>query len=1143
RGFIWLTTWGAGLLRYNKRTGEKFYYKSDPDRPDSISGNIVLPLRVTRDGRFWVGTGNGLDLFDPKSGRFTGYTRANGHPWDSVHSIGEDARGVLWLGTNAGLARFDPASGKARSYTREDGVQGDMFYPLNGIRTRDGRMWLGGSKGMNSFHPDRIGDNATPPAVRLTSIKQGGEEVDFGKAPERLKEIILDWRSNYFEFEFAAMDYSNPGKNQYSYKLEGLDNDWYLSGTRNFGRYSGIPPGEYTLRLRGSNNDGVWNKEGRALIVRVSPPFWRTGWFYGLLLFLVLGVVAAVFFYMVELRRQINERRRAEARLHESLARVERLNAELKRLDQLKDDFMANTSHELRTPLNGIIGLAEALLEGPGGDMAPSTRGDLKMIISSGRRLANLVNDILDFSKLRHKDLALRKQPVDARSAVELVLALLKPLADGKGLTLANNTPPDAPPVDADEDRLQQILFNLAGNALKFTDRGGVVIDAFALSDKLHIRVKDTGIGIPRDKQARIFESFEQVDGAVSRQYGGTGLGLAVSRQLVELHGGEIRVASRPGEGSTFSFCLPLAAGAPHETAGGSPGRKNAPGVRGLVSRMAASDTVSFRGEEAPDSLAPPPDENAPRILIVDDEPVNLRVISSHLASRGYQVLQASGGREALDLIETGGPFDLVVLDVMMPGMTGYEVCRRLRERFTQGELPVVMLSAKNRVEDLVIGMRAGANDYQAKPFSRSELLARVKTHLSLKEYTDAVTRTQNEMRDLRDYLRNVINSMPSALVSVDENAAATQWNQEAEGLAGEGTDLATGALFVDLFPRFARVGDLISRVVKNGRAETLEKMKVARRGETRFYDATVYPLSVGERPGAVVRLDDVTDRIRIEEMMVQSEKMLSVGGLAAGMAHEINNPLAGILQSLQVVYRRLDADFSKNREVAEKTGVSVEAVGRYMSARGLDKMLGRIKTAGERAAKIVDNMLSFSRKSDASFAPCDLAELLDKTVLLAGHEYDLKKNFDFRKIEITREYAEDLPPAWCDRVKIQQVFFNLLKNGAQAMAEHAAGPGPRDKAGKPKFILRARRSGDNVAVEIEDNGPGMDGATRRRVFEPFFTTKALGVGTGLGLSVSYFIITDDHRGAMSVESTPGRGARFIVGIPMWLPRSSRAEK
>ncbi|MCP4693935.1 MAG: hypothetical protein GY859_38225, partial [Desulfobacterales bacterium] len=250
RGFIWLTSWGAGLLRYNKRTGEKFYYKSDPDRPDSISGNIVLPLRITRDGRFWVGTDNGLDLFDPETGRFKGYTRAGGHPWDSVHSIGEDDRGVLWLGTNAGLARFDPASGKARSYTREDGVQGDMFYALNGTRTRDGRMWLGGSKGMNSFHPGRIGDNLTPPAVRLTSIKQGGEDVDFGKAPERLMEITLDWRSNYFEFEFAAMDYSNPGKNQYSYKLEGLDNDWYLSGTRNFGRYSGIPPGEYTLRLR-----------------------------------------------------------------------------------------------------------------------------------------------------------------------------------------------------------------------------------------------------------------------------------------------------------------------------------------------------------------------------------------------------------------------------------------------------------------------------------------------------------------------------------------------------------------------------------------------------------------------------------------------------------------------------------------------------------------------------------------------------------------------------------------------------------------------------------------------------------------------------------------------------------------------------
>ncbi len=1139
RGFIWLTTWGAGLLRYNKHTGEETYFKTDPDRPESISGNIALPLRITRDGRFWVGTDNGLDLFDPESGRFTRHRREDGYPWDSVHSIGEDDRGLLWLGTNAGLARFDPATKQARTYTREDGIQGDMFYPLNGIRTRDGRMWFGGPKGMNSFHPGKIGDNPDPPPIRLTSIKQGGEEVDFGKAPERLEEITLDWRSNYFEFEFVAMDHANPGKNQYSYKLEGLDNDWYLAGTRNFGRYPGIPPGEYILRLRGSNNDGVWNNEGRSLLVHVAPPFWRTAWFYGLILFLAAGVIAAVIFYLVELRRQIKERRRAEGRLQESLASVERLNVDLKRLDQLKDEFMANTSHELRTPLNGIIGLAEALLEGPGSGMPASSCNDLRMIVSSGRRLANLVNDILDFSKLRHKDLVLRKRAVDVRAVVELVLALLRSLSDGKNLTLENKVPRNAPPAAADEDRLQQILFNLAGNAVKFTERGGVSIGAEVLPDGLEIWVEDTGIGIPEDKQERIFESFEQVDGAVSRRYGGTGLGLAVSKQLVELHGGRIRVASRPGAGSTFSFSLPLAAEELVEAAGTPTGRTKDPGGRELVTGMVASDTVSPGEEEAPESSHPAPDETAPRILIVDDEPVNLRVIRNHLSARGYQVVQASSGREALGLIEAGKPFDLVILDVMMPSMTGYEVCRRLRERYTRGELPVVMLSAKNRVEDLVVGLRAGANDYQAKPFSRAELLARVKTHLSVKESTDEVRRTRDEMRYLRDYLSGVINSMPSALVSVDGNAAVTQWNREAEPFTEEGAPLAAGVIFAEAFPKFTRVGDAIAHVVKRGRTETLEKMKVAQKGETRFYDITVYPLSVGDEPGAVARIDDVTDRVRIEEMMVQSEKMLSVGGLAAGMAHEINNPLSGILQTIQVVHRRLDEGFSKNREVAEEVGAGMEAVRRYISARGIDGMLSRIKSAGEQAAKIVENMLSFSRKSDASFAPHNLAELLDKTALLAEHEYDLKKKFDFRTIEIVREYAEDLPPAHCDRVKVQQVFFNLLKNGAQAMAGNGSDRGAGDgapKAEKPRFILRTRRSGDNVVVEIEDNGPGMDEETRRRVFEPFFTTKALGVGTGLGLSVSYFIITEDHGGAMRVESAPGRGARFTVEIPMWSP-------
>ncbi|MCP4689351.1 MAG: histidine kinase, partial [Desulfobacterales bacterium] len=297
--------------------------------------------------------------------------------------------------------------------------------------------------------------------------------------------------------------------------------------------------------------------------------------------------------------------------------------------------------------------------------------------------------------------------------------------------------------------------------------------------------------------------------------------------------------------------------------------------------------------------------------------------------------------------------------------------------------------------------------------------------------------------------------------------------------------------------------------------------------GERRYSDITVYPLVADGAEGAVIRVDDVTERVRMEEVMIQSEKMLSVGGLAAGMAHEINNPLAGIIQNIQVMRNRVSGDLKKNRRTAEECGISMAGFTAYMEKRGVMGMLDSVIDSSKRAAKIVENMLSFSRKSESRRLPVRLDRLLDKTVEIAASEYNLRKNYDFRQIEIIREY-EDIPGVPCDAGKIQQVFLNILKNGAQAMAgfESENGTGAR-------FNLRLAREGQMARVEIEDNGPGMDAETRKRIFEPFFTTKDIGVGTGLGLSVSYFIITENHEGSMSVESAPGKGSRFTIMLPL----------
>jgi len=395
--------------------------------------------------------------------------------------------------------------------------------------------------------------------------------------------------------------------------------------------------------------------------------------------------------------------------------------------------------------------------------------------------------------------------------------------------------------------------------------------------------------------------------------------------------------------------------------------------------------------------------------------------------------------------------------------------------------------------------------------------------------------RAEEELNHLQNYLSSIIDSMPSVLVGVDLDGKVTQWNVEAQRATGLWPDEALGQPLGDVFPRLAGEMEWVCEAMW-AREVRSESRQAHRDGdESRYEDVTVYPLIGDGVAGAVVRVDDVTERVRIEEMMVQSEKMLSVGGLAAGMAHEINNPLGGMMQTASVMRDRLtDPDMKANVRAAKRAGITMEAIGAYMEARGILRMLDGIRDSGTRAAEIVRNILSFARRSYSSSSSCNLAELLDQCVDLAGSDYDLHKHYDVRQIEIVREYEEDLPPVPCESGKIQQVLLNVLRNGAEAMQEAMAG----GRGKQPRFVLRLAHEKESgmIRLEIEDNGPGMDEATRKRVFEPFFTTKPTDRGTGLGLSVSYFIVTENHGGKMSVESTPGAGAKFIITLPVARP-------
>lgn len=399
--------------------------------------------------------------------------------------------------------------------------------------------------------------------------------------------------------------------------------------------------------------------------------------------------------------------------------------------------------------------------------------------------------------------------------------------------------------------------------------------------------------------------------------------------------------------------------------------------------------------------------------------------------------------------------------------------------------------------------------------------------HLTMISDITARKQAEQELLAAQSYLSNILNSMPSAMVGIDLHCAVTHWNKAAEDVVGLPARLALGLPLEEAFPRLLSQMDTIRAALRDSSPQNTKREVFVRDGVRGYQDVMIYPLVTEGIVGAVIRVDDVTQRVQIDEMMVQSEKMVSVGGLAAGMAHEINNPLSGILQSAQVVISHLQPDVPANRAAAEDCGCSMDSIQAYLKKRKIPVFMDAICQSGARAAGIVSNMLEFCRKSDVTHQAADINALLDKAVELSRFDYDLKKKYDFKSINIIREYAQDLPEVYCTSAEVEQVILNLLKNAAQAVVQ-------RNETGAvPTITLRTALDGGLLRIEVQDNGVGMSDAVRKRVFEPFFTTKDVGEGTGLGLAVSYFIIVTKHGGSFDVQSQPGNGARFIMRIPL----------
>ncbi|MDX1660743.1 MAG: two-component regulator propeller domain-containing protein [Gemmatimonadota bacterium] len=736
RGRLWLGS-NQGLLRFDPGTGYFRRYRHDPDDPASLGYDVIRSLHLDPrepDRHLWVGTaGGGLARFDFERERFEHYTVDDGLPNNVVYGILADDSDDLWLSTNRGLSRFDPRNGTFRNYDAEDGLQSDEFNSGAAFRSESGELFFGGIEGFNHFHPDEIEDNPHVPPVVITGFKRGNRYESVAdtasvltKAISETDSLELSHRDDALTFEFAALDFSMPSKNRYAYRLVGHNDEWIESGAVRSVTFTNLPPGSYVFEVRGSNNDGVWNETGTSLAIAIAPPWWRTGWAYAIYGLLFLAALYAA-------RRYEMRRVRLENRLE-----VERVEAEqLRELDRSRSRFFANVSHEFRTPLTLTLGPLDDLRAGIHGPLPAAVTEQVDLARRNARRVLDLIEQMLDVARLEAGRTPLRARLLDLGALVEETGRAFAPMVERKSLAFEVRVPDRPVEVYGDPEHLEKAVSNLLSNAVKFTPEGGAVRIAVEGDEEVaRVTVRDSGPGIAEDELERVFDRFHRVDDPSREIQPGTGIGLALVRELVELHGGTVSARSELGFGSAFTITLRRGRDhlAPAQIADeDAPARGPGPAPVGVETPAAVPEPAGSlsSGSDEPAAVAPggldveeDPDADVTTVLVVEDNAEVRAYVRTHLSPR-YRVLEATDGREALEIVRRRLP-DLVLSDVMMPGMDGYALCRAIKEDPATDFIPVVLLTARAAPEDRVAGLEEMADDYLTKPFDVRELLARV---------------------------------------------------------------------------------------------------------------------------------------------------------------------------------------------------------------------------------------------------------------------------------------------------------------------------------------------------------------------------------------------------------------------------------
>lgn len=711
KGNIWFSTQGKGLFKYDPVKQIWKNYKYSHTQGALINDQVNCTL-IDNNGQMWIGTMNGLCKYHAEADTFEPVQLHI--PSLNICSILEDQH-ILWLTTTKGLVRYVPGEG-CQVFTKSDGLQSDQFLPNAGLKTSDGKIYIGSVNGFNAFYPYQIKTNQVLPPVIITGLEIYNKEIQVGEkilptALHQTKELELSYKDNVFSLLYASLSYCTPSKNQYAYKLEGFDKDWNYVGSQNKATYTNLPAGTYTFKVKATNNDGVWNETGTSLKITIHPPFyWCTA---SKLLYFVLICIAFGFFIRFIIKR--TEKKHT--------AEINKLNANKeKEVHEAKIKFFTMIAHEIRTPVSLIIGPLEKIMKSP--VSLPSTvRDDLNIIDRNSQRLLFLVNQLLDFRKVEQEGMKMRFASQNIYQLLKAVCERFEPFIAQHGARLTVEYPDAGFTAIVDSEAVTKLVSNLLTNASKYT-KDEVILTCITQPEQhtFTIRVTDNGIGISKEEQKKIFHPFYQ---AMDNKPG-TGIGLSIVKSIVESHNGCIEVESEVNKGSSFIVTLPVeqAQVLPQDTG------------------TSLLDNPAIPEDILQESLPGSPAKHKPAMLIVDDNEEMLNFLSGSLADR-YSILTAEDGVEALEKLKEN-EVTLIVSDWMMPRMDGVEFCKAVRASQTTSHIPFILLTAKTDTNSKIEGMDCGADAYIEKPFSMQYLEACIKN-----------------LVDLRNLLRQKFSKMP----------------------------------------------------------------------------------------------------------------------------------------------------------------------------------------------------------------------------------------------------------------------------------------------------------------------------------------------------------------------------------------------